>query len=121
MTEMIRPIHDRIVVQRDEAQDKTKSGIFLPGNSKDVPKKGTVVAVGEGRRTPDGTLLPRAVDVGDRVIFGRYAGAEVEVNGDKFSIMRETDVAAIIENVEADVDAGSTTPRRAETHSYYQG
>ncbi len=121
MTEMIRPIHDRVIVQRDEAQDKTTSGIYLPGNSKDVPKKGTVIAVGEGRRMQDGTLLSPSVNVGDRVIFGRYAGAEVEVNGDKLSIMRETDIAAIIEDVDADVNAGTSTPRREGAHSHYQG
>ena len=94
----VRPLHDKILVKRDEAETKTASGIFLPETSKDKPKTGTIEAVGDGAlNTETGERIPLTVKKGDRVIFSSYAGSEVKLNDDKLLIMSEEEVLAVIE------------------------
>ena len=94
----IRPLHDKILVRRDEAQGVTESGIYLPEGSKDKPKTGVVEAVGDGSLNTDtGERTPLTVQAGDRVIFSSYAGTEVKLNDDELLIMSEDEVLAIID------------------------
>jgi chaperonin GroES len=94
----IRPLHDRILVKRDEAESKTESGIFLPESSKDRPKTGTIEAVGDGALNTDtGDRIPLTVKKGDRVIFSSYAGTEVKLSGQELLIMSEDDILAIVD------------------------
>ncbi len=95
---MIRPLHDKILIRRDEAEDKTDSGIFLPESSKDKPKSGVIEAVGDGAiNTETGGRIPLSVKRGDRVIFTSYAGTEVKLGIDELIIMGEDDILAIVE------------------------
>lgn len=94
----VRPLHDKILVKRDEAQTKTESGIFLPETSKDKPKTGTIEAVGDGALNTDtGERIPLTVKKGDRVIFSSYAGTEVKLNDQELLIMSEDDILAVID------------------------
>ena len=94
---MIRPLHDKILIRRDEAEDKTDSGIFLPESSKDKPKSGVIEAVGDGAiNTETGGRIPLSVKKGDRVIFTSYAGTEVKLGIDELIIMGEDDILAIV-------------------------
>jgi chaperonin GroES len=94
----IRPLHDKILVRRDEAQTKTETGIFLPETSKDKPKTGTIEAVGTGSlNTETGERIPLTVKKGDRVIFSSYSGTEVKLDGDELLIMSEDDILAVID------------------------
>lgn len=90
----VRPLDDRIVVEALEAEETTAGGILLPDNAKQKPQRGKVVAVGPGKLSDNGSRTAVAVVVGDEVLFGRYAGNEVEVNGREFKIMRENDILA---------------------------
>ena len=95
---MIRPLHDKILIRRDEAEDKTDSGIFLPESSKDKPKSGVIEAVGDGAiNTETGGRIPLSVKRGDRVIFTSYAGTEVKLGIDELIIMGEDDILAIVD------------------------
>ena len=94
----IRPLHDKIIVRRDEAEDRTAAGIILPEKAKDTPKTGVVEAVGTGTiNTDTGKLIPLTVKKGDRVIFSSYAGSEVKLNDEKLLIMSEDEVLAVID------------------------
>jgi chaperonin GroES len=94
----IRPLFDRVLVKRNEEPTKTKSGLFLPDSaSKEKPVEGTVLAVGNGRVSDDGKLSPLAVKEGDRVIFGKYAGTEIKLDGEDRLILREDDILGIID------------------------
>ncbi len=94
----IRPLHDKILVKRDDAEVKTATGIFLPESSKDKPKTGTVQAVGDGAlNTETGARIPLTVKKGDRVIFTSYAGTEIKLGGTEFLMMSEDDVLAVID------------------------
>ncbi len=94
----LRPLHDKIIVRRDEAQSKTSSGIFLPETGKERPKSGVVEAVGSGAlNTETGERIPLTVKKGDKVIFTSYAGTEVKLDGDELLIMSEDDILAVIE------------------------
>jgi chaperonin GroES len=94
----IQPLGDRVVVEREEAQERTAGGIVLPDTAKDKPQKGKVLAVGDGRLTKDGKRRPLQVKVGDQVIFTSYAGDEFKVDGDKkVLLMREDDILAVVE------------------------
>jgi|SRR5271163_4017477 len=97
----IRPLHDRIVVKRIE-EDQTKiGGLFIPDSAKEKPQQGEVVAVGNGKRTDEGKLIPMDVKVGDRVLFGKYSGSDVpKTYGDDHLIMREDEILAVIEGAE---------------------
>lgn len=94
----IRPLHDKIIVRRDEAETQTESGIFLPEGSKERPKTGIIEAVGDGKlNTETGARTPLTVKKGDKVIFTSYAGTEVKLDGDELLIMSEDDVLAVID------------------------
>lgn len=94
---MIRPLQDRILVKRIEEEAKTAGGIFIPDTAKEKPQKGEIVAAGKGKKTEDGKVVPLDVKVGDKVLFGKYAGTEVKVDGQELLIMREDDILGIIE------------------------
>jgi chaperonin GroES len=92
----IRPLHDRVVVKRLENETKTASGIVIPDNAAEKPDQGEVVAVGPGKRGDDGKVAPMDVKVGDRVLFGKYAGSAVKMDGNELLVMREDDIMGVI-------------------------
>ncbi len=92
---MLRPLADRVVVKPIQAEEKTKGGIVLPDTAKDKPQEGEVIAVGPGRVMDNGTKLAPEVKVGDRVIYSKYSGSEVKIEGDEYLIVRESDILAI--------------------------
>ena len=92
----IKPLGDRIVVKQLEAQEKTKSGIVLPDSAKEKPQEAKVVAVGTGRLLDDGEIKPLEVKTGDRILYGKYSGSEVTVDGQDYLILREEDILAIV-------------------------
>jgi chaperonin GroES len=91
-----RPLHDRVVVKRLEGEDKTKGGILIPDSAKEKPQEGTIVAVGPGARDESGKLVPLDVKAGDRVLFGKWSGSEVKVDGEDLLIMKESDVLGVV-------------------------
>ena len=93
----VRPLHDRILVRRIEEEEKTKGGLIIPDTAKEKPQEGKVIAVGKGRVSEEGKLRPLDVHKGDRVLFTKYAGSEIEVGGDEHLIIREDDVLAVLE------------------------
>jgi len=93
----MRPLHDRILVKRVEEEAKTKGGIIIPDSAKEKPQEAKVVAVGSGRVTDDGKVVALEVKKGDRVLFGKYSGSEVTIEGEEHLIIREEDILAIIE------------------------
>jgi chaperonin GroES len=93
----LRPLHDRILVRRIEEEEKTKSGLIIPDTAKEKPSEGKVIAVGEGRVSEDGVLRPLDVHKGDRVLFSKYSGTEIQLEGDEHLIVREDDVLAVLE------------------------
>ncbi|SFM42678.1 co-chaperone GroES [Marinobacter zhejiangensis] len=93
----IRPLHDRVVVRRKEEEEKSAGGIVLPGNAKEKPSQGEVIAVGNGRVLDNGETRPLAVQVGDTVVFGQYAGNTVKVDGEDLLIMSESDIFGVLE------------------------
>jgi chaperonin GroES len=93
----IRPLYDRIIVRRIAEEEKTKGGIIIPDTAKDKPTEGEVVAAGKGRLTEDGKVIPMDVKKGDRILFSKYGGNEVKIDGTEYLIMREEDVLGIIE------------------------
>ena len=92
----IRPLGDRILVKRIEEEEKTSGGIIIPDTAKEKPQEGKVIAIGQGRRADDGKLLPLDVKRGDRVLFGKYAGTDVTIEGEEHLIIREDDVLGIV-------------------------
>lgn len=92
-----RPLHDRILVKRVESEEKTVGGIIIPDNAKEKPMEGQVIAIGNGKRLDDGSLLKMDVKVGDKVLFGRYSGSEIKVAGVEHLVMREDDLLGIVE------------------------
>jgi chaperonin GroES len=92
----LKPLADRVVVKPSQAEEKTKGGIIVPDTAKEKPVWGEVVAVGPGRVSDDGKLVPMEVKAGDRVLYGKYSGTEVTVDGDELLIMRESDIFAIM-------------------------
>ncbi|MCM8772269.1 MAG: co-chaperone GroES [Candidatus Omnitrophica bacterium] len=93
----IRPLGDRVVVEPLEAEEKTKGGIILPDTAKEKPQEGKVVAVGKGKLNEKGELIPMEVKVGDKVLYGKYAGTEVNIDDKQYIILREDDILAIVE------------------------
>jgi len=93
----LRPLQDRIIVKRMEEETKTAGGIFIPETAKEKPQKGEVIAVGNGKKTEDGKIVPIDVKAGDKVLFGKYAGTEIKVDGEELLIMREDDILGIME------------------------
>ncbi|HIU84520.1 MAG TPA: co-chaperone GroES [Candidatus Aphodousia gallistercoris] len=92
----IRPLHDRVIVKRLESERTTASGIVIPDNAGEKPDQGEVLAVGPGRRDDSGKLVPMDVKVGDRVLFGKYSGQTVKVDGEEFLVMREEDIMGVL-------------------------
>jgi chaperonin GroES len=95
----IRPLHDRIVVKRiEEKEATTAGGLFIPDSAKEKPQEGQVVAVGKGKRGDDGKLIAPDVQVGDRILFGKYSGSDIKLDGNEYLIMREDEVLGVLEN-----------------------
>ncbi len=93
----LRPMQDRIIVKRLEEETKTAGGILIPDTAKEKPQKGEVVAVGNGKKTEDGKVIPLDVKAGDKVLFGKYAGTEIKIEGEELLIMREDDILGVVE------------------------
>jgi chaperonin GroES len=91
-----RPLHDRVVVKRIEAEEKTAGGIIIPDTAKEKPQQGEVIAVGPGGRDETGKLIPIDVQAGDRVLFGKWSGTEVKIDGDEYLIMKESDLMGVL-------------------------
>ena len=91
-----RPVHDRVVVKRIDAEDKTKGGIIIPHTAKEKPQEGEVIAVGPGARDESGKLIPIDLKVGERVLFGKWSGTEVKIDGEDLLIMKESDIMGVI-------------------------
>jgi chaperonin GroES len=102
-----RPLHDRVVIRRLEGEDKTKGGIIIPDTAKEKPQEGEVIAAGPGARDESGKLVPLDVKAGDRVLFGKWSGTEVKIDGEDLLIMKESDVMGVI------VSAGATKKKAA--------
>ena len=94
----IRPLHDRVIVKRMEGEEKTKGGIIIPDTAKEKPIEGTVVAAGPGKVSDDGKSIKMEVKVGDKVLYGKYSGTEVTIDGVEYLIMRESDILAIVKS-----------------------
>ena len=92
-----RPLHDRVLVRRVEAEEKTAGGIIIPATAKEKPQEGEVVAVGPGARDDSGTLVELSVKAGDRILFGKWSGTEVKIDGEDLIIMKESDILGVIE------------------------
>ena len=93
----IRPLQDRVIVERIEEEEMTKGGIVIPDTAKEKPQEGKVIAVGKGKVTEDGKVIPLDVKAGDRILFGKYSGTEIKIEGEEHLIMREEDILGIIE------------------------
>ena len=93
----VRPLHDRLIVKRLEEEEKTKGGIIIPDTAKEKPIEGKVIVVGKGKIKEDGTTIPMEVKKGDQILFAKYSGTEVKIDGEEHLIMKEDDVFAIIE------------------------
>jgi chaperonin GroES len=100
-----RPLHDRVVVRRVESEEKTAGGIIIPDTAKEKPQEGEILAVGPGARDESGKLVPLDVKAGDRILFGKWSGTEVKIDGEELLIMKESDVMGVIE--------GRATSRKA--------
>ena len=101
MATNIRPLHDRVIVRRIEETEQVRGGIIIPDTAKEKPQEGEVIAVGEGKRKDDGTRQTLDVQKGDRVLFGKYSGSEIKIDGEEFLIMREDEILGIIERAGA--------------------
>jgi chaperonin GroES len=96
MSTKLTPLHDRIVVRRVEEAETTRGGIIIPDTAKDKPQEGEVIAVGPGKSNDEGKVFPLQVKQGDRILFGKYAGTEIKIDGDDFLIMREEEVLGVL-------------------------
>ncbi|GAB4385962.1 co-chaperone GroES [Albidovulum sp.] len=92
-----KPLHDRVLVKRVESEEKTKGGLIIPDTAKEKPAEGEVVAVGEGARKDSGELIAMSVKPGDRILFGKWSGTEVTIDGEEMLIMKESDILGVIE------------------------
>jgi chaperonin GroES len=93
----VRPLHDRVIVERVEEEQKTAGGIIIPDTAKEKPQEGKVIAVGPGRTDKDGKLIPMDVKKGDRILFGKYSGTEIKIDGTEYLIMRVDDILGVLE------------------------
>jgi chaperonin GroES len=96
-----RPLHDRVLVRRIDADEKTAGGIIIPDTAKEKPQRGEIIAVGAGARAEDGKLVPLDVKVGDEVLFGKWSGTEVKIDGEDLLIMKESDILGVVEAAKA--------------------
>jgi chaperonin GroES len=101
MATSIKPLHDRVIVRRIEEGEQIRGGIIIPDTAKEKPQEGEVIAAGEGKYKEDGTRQPLDVQKGDRVLFGKYSGSEIKLDGEEFMIMREDEILGIIERAGA--------------------
>jgi len=108
-----RPLHDRVVVRRIDAEEKTAGGIIIPETAKEKPQEGEVVAVGPGTRDEDGKLQPLSLKAGERVLFGKWSGTEVKIDGEDLLIMKESDIMGVIEDAKPLKSSGRTGQRIA--------
>ena len=92
-----RPLHDRILVERVESEEVTKGGIILPDTAKEKPQQGKIIAVGSGRRTDEGKIIPLELKAGDTILFGKYSGSEIKIEGTEYLIMKEDNVLGLVE------------------------
>ena len=93
----VRPLHDRILVKRIEEQESVKGGIIIPDTAKEKPQEAEVVAVGSGKKTKDGRVIPLDVKVGDRILFGKYSGADIRIDDEEYLFLREEEVLAVLQ------------------------
>jgi chaperonin GroES len=93
---MIRPLYDRVIVRRVAEEERTPGGLFIPEQAKEKPVQGEVLAVGQGRRLESGALVPLEVEVGNRILFGKYSGTEIELGGEKLLILREDEILGVV-------------------------
>jgi chaperonin GroES len=93
----IRPLQDRVIVERIEEEEKSRGGIIIPDTAKEKPQEGKIIAVGKGKVNEDGKVLPLSVKAGDRILFAKYSGTEVKLNGNEYLIMREDDILGVVE------------------------
>jgi chaperonin GroES len=100
MATKLTPLHDRILVRRLEGEDKTRGGLIIPDSAKDKPQEGEVISAGKGKSNEEGKIRPLDVKAGDRILFGKYSGTEVKIDGEEFLIMREEEVLGIIEGAQ---------------------
>lgn len=96
-TKKIRPLQDRLIVERLDGEDKTDSGLYIPDSAKEKPQQGKVVAIGKGRIREDGTIQPLDLREGDKILFGKYSGTEIKIDGNEYLILREDDVLGVLE------------------------
>lgn len=115
-----RPIHDRIIVKVDPAATKTTGGIALVEAFQPRPSKGEVLAVGPGKLNDKGKFVTTSLKPGDRIVFGNYHGIDIEIDGEKYKLMREQDVAGIIEPGDEIIEVGPCSTTRSNTHRYYK-
>ncbi len=94
----VRPLGDRVLVKRLEEEEKTKGGIIIPDTAKEKPQQGKIVAVGNGRTTEDGKVIPLSVNVGEKVLFQKYSGSDIKIEGEEYLILREEEILGIIED-----------------------
>ena len=106
MATNIRPLHDRVIVRRIEEGEQVRGGIIIPDTAKEKPQEGEVIAAGEGKYKDDGTRQALDVKVGDRVLFGKYSGSEIKIDGDEFLIMREDEILGVLERAGAATGGG---------------
>lgn len=92
----VRPLHDRVLVKRSSEEERSKGGIIIPDTAKEKPIQGEVIAVGQGRVTEDGKIRPLDVKKGDKILFGKYAGTEIKIDGSEFLMMREEDILGVV-------------------------
>jgi len=95
-----RPLHDRVVVKRIEAEARTAAGIIIPDTAKEKPQEGEIIAIGPGGRDESGKLIPIDVKIGDRILFGKWSGTEVKIDGDEYLIMKESDVMGVLVEIQ---------------------
>ena len=93
----VRPLHDRILVRRMAEEEKTAGGLYIPDTAKEKPQRGEIVATGKGRVTEDGKVLPLEVKAGDKILFGKYSGTELKLNGEEYLMMREEDILGVLQ------------------------
>ena|SRR5438034_6044190 len=106
MATTIRPLHDRVLIRRIDEQEQVRGGIIIPDTAKEKPQQGEVIATGEGKINEDGTRRPLDVKAGDRVLFGKYSGSEVTIDGQEYLIMREDEILGIFESTSKSKSAG---------------
>ncbi len=94
----IRPLHDRVVIKRIEEGETMQGGLYIPDSAKEKPQRGEVVAIGKGKRTEDGKLIALDVQVGDQILFGKYSGSDIKLDGNEYLIMREDEILGVLSN-----------------------